>query len=76
MVGGLADDWTLESVEGETILRVGVVDGQLGEAFSRASLTLRTLSGRRAWARLGADRLEVRSEGVALSLEVMKGTWP
>jgi hypothetical protein len=76
MVGGLSDEWTFESIGGETTLRVQVETSELGEAFLRAALALRTSSGRQAWSRLGADRLELRSDDAAITLEVAKRAVP
>ena len=76
MVGSLADQWTFEDVAGETTLRVEVARARIGEAFLRASLALRAPSGRRAWDRLGVDRLELRCEEAALSLRVVSHAGP
>lgn len=76
MVGGLAERWTYESIDGETTLRVDVPEGDMPQALRRASRALRSSTGRRALRQLGADHLELRSPEGALSLRVASGQRP
>jgi hypothetical protein len=71
LFGDGADQWTFERILDESTLRVEVPPDEMGAAVIRASRTLRTPSGRKAWRSLGADYLEIRSGPVAVGLSLV-----
>lgn len=76
LFGDGAQQWTFERVLGESTLRVEVAPEDMGSSVLRASRTLRTPSGRKAWRSLGADHLEVRGGDVAVDLSLTKPAAP